>query len=49
MNENLIFIGEIARQVGVNPKTIRYYEDINLLPKSKRGENNYWVYENEFS
>ena len=47
MNENLIFIGEIAKQVGVNPKTIRYYEDRNLLPKSKRGENNYRVYENE--
>ena len=47
MKENLMFIGEIARQVGVNPKTIRYYEDINLLPKSKRGENNYRVYENE--
>jgi len=49
MKENLILIGEIAKQVGVNPKTIRYYEDITLLPKSKRGDNNYRVYENEFS
>ena len=44
MKEKYILIGEIARQVGVNRKTIRYYEEINLLPKSKRGENNYRVY-----
>ena len=44
MKEKYILIGEIARQVGVNRKTIRYYEEFNLLPKSKRGENNYRVY-----
>ncbi len=44
MKEKHFLIGEIARQVGVNRKTIRYYEEINLLPKSKRGENNYRVY-----
>jgi DNA-binding transcriptional MerR regulator len=44
MKDKHFFIGEVAGQVGVNRKTIRYYEDINLLPKSKRGENNYRVY-----
>ncbi len=44
MKEKHFLIGEIARQVGVNRKTIRYYEEINLLPKSERGENNYRVY-----
>ncbi len=44
MEEKMLFIGQIAKQIGVNPKTIRYYEEINLLSKSKRGENNYRVY-----
>ncbi len=47
MEEKQLFIGELARQIGINPKTVRYYEDINLLPKSKRGENNYRVYSND--
>jgi len=47
MTEKMLFIGEVAKQIGVNPKTIRYYEEINLLPKSKRGENNYRVYSQE--
>jgi DNA-binding transcriptional MerR regulator len=29
-------IGELAARVGVNPKTIRYYEDIGVLPASER-------------
>jgi DNA-binding transcriptional MerR regulator len=44
MEEKHLFIGELARQIGINPKTVRYYEDINLLPKSKRGGNNYRLY-----
>jgi len=47
MEKKQLFIGELARQIGINPKTVRYYEDINLLPKSKRGENNYRVYSND--
>lgn len=44
MEKRQLFIGELARQIDINPKTIRYYEDINLLPRSKRGTNNYRVY-----
>lgn len=44
MEEKLLFIGKVARQTGVNPKTIRYYEEVNLLPKPKRERNNYRVY-----
>ncbi|PSO54940.1 MAG: heavy metal-responsive transcriptional regulator, partial [Actinobacteria bacterium QS_5_72_10] len=29
-------IGELGDVVGVNPKTIRYYEDIGLLPQPAR-------------
>jgi DNA-binding transcriptional MerR regulator len=44
MEEKPLFIGKLAKQIGVNPKTIRYYEEMNLLPKSKRERNNYRVY-----
>ena len=44
MEENNLSIGELAKQLSINPKTIRYYEDIKLLPKPKRGNNNYRVY-----
>jgi len=44
MEENNLTIGELAKQLAINPKTIRYYEDIKLLPKPKRGDNNYRVY-----
>jgi len=44
MEENMLFIGKLAKQIGINTKTIRYYEDINLLPKPKRGINNYRIY-----
>jgi DNA-binding transcriptional MerR regulator len=41
--ENLT-IGELARHCSVNPKTIRYYESIGLLPESRRASNGYRVY-----
>jgi DNA-binding transcriptional MerR regulator len=44
MEEKLLFIGKVAKQTGVNPKTIRYYEGINLLSKPKRERNNYRLY-----
>lgn len=38
-------IGELAAQVGVNPKTVRYYERIGLLPAAERTSTGYRVYD----
>ena len=34
----LLRIGEVARLVGTTPRTIRYYEEIGLLPASEERE-----------
>jgi len=44
MNKDMFFIGELGKQIDINPKTIRYYEEISILPRPKRGTNNYRVY-----
>jgi Cu(I)-responsive transcriptional regulator len=40
-------IGEVAERTGVPPKTIRYYEDIELIKSPARGANGYRVYTDE--
>lgn len=37
-------IGQVAQNLGLNPKTIRYYEEIGLLPKPKRTLSGYRQY-----
>ncbi len=37
-------IQELAQVIGVSAKTIRYYEEIGLLPAPTRAENNYRQY-----
>jgi DNA-binding transcriptional MerR regulator len=37
-------IGELGERVGVNPKTIRYYEQIGLLPEPARLPSGYRSY-----
>ena len=37
-------IGELAQRVGVNPKTVRYYEGIGLLPDPARLPSGYREY-----
>lgn len=37
-------IGELAAEFRLNPRTIRYYEDIGLLPPPKRTSAGYRVY-----
>lgn len=37
-------IGELARRTGTTAKTIRYYEDIGLLPEPDRDSNDYRDY-----
>lgn len=38
-------IGTVAKTTGVPAKTIRYYEDIGLIPPPTRGENGYRRYQ----
>jgi DNA-binding transcriptional MerR regulator len=37
-------IGELAGELGLNPKTIRYYESAGLLPEPERTSGNYRSY-----
>ena len=37
-------IGEIAQRTGVTPRTIRYYEELGLLPRSEREQGKHRVY-----
>ncbi len=38
-------IGELAQEVSLPAKTIRYYEEIGLLPPPPRGANGYRAYD----
>ena len=37
-------IGELARELHLNPKTIRYYEEVGLLSKPRRSASGYRLY-----
>lgn len=43
--ERQMRIGQLAERIGVNPKTIRYYESIGLLPEPKRRPSGYRAYD----
>lgn len=38
------YIGEVAKQVGMSTKTIRYYEGLGLLAAPERSESGYRLY-----
>ncbi len=42
--EEYLRIGELVQQVDVAPSTVRYYEEIGLLPPATRSENGYRAY-----
>ncbi len=44
MGERGLFIGQVAERAGMNPRTIRYYEAIGLLPPPRRAHNRYRIY-----
>jgi DNA-binding transcriptional MerR regulator len=37
-------IGELARRVGATPRTVRYYEELGLLPDAGRQEGSHRLY-----
>ncbi len=40
-------IGEIAKELGVRPGTLRYYEALRLLPTPRRSAGGYRLYDGE--
>ncbi|WP_330204426.1 heavy metal-responsive transcriptional regulator [Cyanobacterium sp. Dongsha4] len=46
-SENLLKIGEIAKQTKVSVGTLRYYEILKLLQPIERGENGYRYYQQD--
>lgn len=44
MSEQTLKIGQVAEKTGLTPKTIRYYEEIELLPPPPRTEGGYRIY-----
>lgn len=38
-------VGVLAKETGINIETVRYYENIKLLPKPKRKESRYRIYD----
>lgn len=42
-----MLIGELARRTGINPKTIRYYEEVRVLPPASRLASRYRQYREE--
>ncbi len=47
MMAKTVTIGELARQAGINPRTLRYYERIGLLVPSARTTAGYRLYTGE--
>src|SRR6266568_4363824 len=41
----VLTIGALARETGVSTPTIRYYEEIGLLPQAGRGANGQRIYD----
>ncbi|GLF90778.1 MerR family transcriptional regulator [Bacillus safensis] len=40
--------GELAKQTGISPATIRYYEEHNILPVPRRRSNGYRLYTEDY-
>ena len=44
MDPDRLTIGKLAKRVGIPPKTLRYYEEVGLLPPPERSEGGYRLY-----
>lgn len=40
-----LLIHELCEILNINPKTIRFYEQENIIPKARRNKSNYRVYD----
>lgn len=40
-SNDVYFIGKVAKLVGLNAKTIRYYEEVGIIPKAGRRASNF--------
>ncbi len=45
--EHTLRIGDVARLVGTTPRTIRYYEEVGLLPEAGRPSGGHRLYTDE--
>lgn len=45
--KGLLLIGKLSRQLGISQQTIRYYEQLGLIPQPYRAGNGYRVYSRE--
>jgi DNA-binding transcriptional MerR regulator len=45
VREKALHSGEVARQAGVSPDTLRHYERVGVLPRPRRGANGYRQYD----
>lgn len=43
----MLTIGNLAKAVGLSPATIRYYEEVGVIPRPRRGESGYRLYSEE--
>lgn len=44
MSQQSMLISELGKRLNVNPRTIRYYEEIGLLPEPARTASGYRIY-----
>ena len=44
MTDEELKIGQLAKRLGLNPRTIRFYEDAGVLPEPERTAGGYRVY-----
>ena len=44
MDPDRLTIGKVAERVGIPPKTLRYYEEVGLLPPPARSPGGYRLY-----
>ncbi|WAS05319.1 mercury resistance system transport protein MerF [Gloeomargaritales cyanobacterium VI4D9] len=43
----MLQVGEVSHKLGLNPQTLYFYERIGLIPKPKRTESGYRLYEEQ--